>query len=101
VNLEYTAAVIGLGKIGASYPSEGVPRTHTAAYLNHPKVNLVAAIDDYLWSDVFLPTLTDSDLYKANKAYPSQIKYLLTDNFSKGFAHYADRWSASLQFLRD
>ena len=45
MNLEYTAAVIGLGKIGASYPSEGVPRTHTAAYLNHPKVNLVAAID--------------------------------------------------------
>jgi hypothetical protein len=45
VNPEYIAAVIGLGRIGASYPSEGVPRTHTAAYLNHPKVNLVAAID--------------------------------------------------------
>ena len=45
MNPGYTAAVIGLGRIGASYPSEGVPRTHTAAYLNHPKVNLVAAID--------------------------------------------------------
>jgi len=47
VNQQYTAAVIGLGRIGASYPSEGAPRTHTAAYLKNPKVNLVAAIDPH------------------------------------------------------
>ncbi len=41
----YTAAVVGLGRIGASYPSDGIPRTHTAAYLKHAKVHLVAGID--------------------------------------------------------
>ena len=45
MNPGYTAAVVGLGRIGASYPSEGIPRTHTAAYLKHSKVNLVAGID--------------------------------------------------------
>ena len=50
MNPSYTAAVIGLGRVGSSYPSEDVPRTHTAAYLNHPKVNLVAAIDPNIQS---------------------------------------------------
>jgi predicted dehydrogenase len=45
MNQQYTAAVIGLGRIGASFPSEGVPRTHTAAYINNTKVKLIAGID--------------------------------------------------------
>jgi len=45
LNTGYTAAVIGLGRIGASYPSHGIPRTHTAAYLKHSKVSLIAGID--------------------------------------------------------
>jgi predicted dehydrogenase len=45
MNKLYTAVVLGLGRIGAAYPSGNIPRTHTAAYLNHLKVNLIAAID--------------------------------------------------------
>lgn len=45
MNQQYTAVVVGLGRVGALYPSENIPRTHTAAYINHPKVKLIAGID--------------------------------------------------------
>jgi len=45
VNQQYSAVVVGLGRIGALYPSENIPRTHTAAYINNPKVNIIAGID--------------------------------------------------------
>ena len=36
---------MGLGRIGALYPSENMPRTHTAAYINNSKVKMVAGVD--------------------------------------------------------
>jgi len=41
----YTASVIGLGRIGALYPSIGNPRSHTSAYLDNKKVKLIAGVD--------------------------------------------------------
>jgi predicted dehydrogenase len=45
MSIKYTSAVVGLGRIGASYPSDSIPRTHTAAYLKHPQVMMIAAVD--------------------------------------------------------
>jgi predicted dehydrogenase len=41
----YQAAVIGLGRIGSSYPSKKNPRTHVEAYLKNKRVNLIAGVD--------------------------------------------------------
>lgn len=41
----YTAAVIGLGRIGSSYPSEENPRTHAEVYLKSKRINLIAGVD--------------------------------------------------------
>ena len=45
MSYSYRAAVIGLGKIGSSYPSNEVPRTHTEVYLKNKKINFVAGVD--------------------------------------------------------
>ncbi len=45
MNALHTAAVIGLGRIGAVYPSKDTLRTHTAAYIDNSKVNMIAAVD--------------------------------------------------------
>lgn len=41
----YRAAVIGLGRIGASYPSMDIPRTHTEAYVKNPRTEIIAGVD--------------------------------------------------------
>jgi predicted dehydrogenase len=41
----YKAVVIGLGRIGSSYPSNKNPRTHVEAYLKNKRINLVGAVD--------------------------------------------------------
>jgi predicted dehydrogenase len=41
----YTAAVVGLGRVGASYPEDNIPRTHFGAYQKHPRFNTVAVVD--------------------------------------------------------
>jgi predicted dehydrogenase len=41
----YQSAIIGLGKIGSSYPSKGAPRTHTEAHLKNKKINVGAGVD--------------------------------------------------------
>jgi predicted dehydrogenase len=48
MNQQYSAVVVGLGRIGALYPSKKIPRTHTAAYIENVKVKLVAGIDPSL-----------------------------------------------------
>ncbi len=45
MNEVYTAAVVGLGRIGSEYPSLTVPRSHAAAYMNNKRTKLVAGID--------------------------------------------------------
>ncbi len=45
MNNIYSSAVIGLGRIGASYPSKEIPRNHTAAYIANQNINLIAGID--------------------------------------------------------
>ena len=45
MNNIYSSVVIGLGRIGAIYPSKKIPRNHTAAYINHQNINLIAGID--------------------------------------------------------
>ncbi len=45
MNNIYSSVVIGLGRIGALYPSKKIPRNHTAAYINHQNINLIAGID--------------------------------------------------------
>jgi predicted dehydrogenase len=42
---KYTAAVVGLGRVGSLYPSHKVPRTHTAAYDKHPRIKMIAGVD--------------------------------------------------------
>ena len=41
----FTAAVVGLGRIGSSYPSTKIPRSHTAAYLENDRIKIIAAVD--------------------------------------------------------
>jgi predicted dehydrogenase len=41
----YSAAVVGLGRIGSSYPSNDIPRTHAAAYTKNRRTELVACVD--------------------------------------------------------
>ena len=41
----YKAAVIGLGRIGSSYPSYKSSRTHTEAYLKNKKIINVVGVD--------------------------------------------------------
>ncbi len=41
----YKAAVIGLGRIGSSYPSGDIPRTHAGAYSNNPRTEIIAGVD--------------------------------------------------------
>jgi len=41
----YKAAVIGLGRIGSSYPSIGIPRTHAGAYESNLRTRLAAGVD--------------------------------------------------------
>jgi predicted dehydrogenase len=45
MNKKYQAVIIGLGRIGSSYPSNKNPRTHAETYLKNKRVNLVAGID--------------------------------------------------------
>jgi len=45
MSYSYQAVVVGLGKIGSSYPSRKVPRTHAEAYLKNKKINFVAGVD--------------------------------------------------------
>ena len=42
---QYSAVVVGLGRIGALYPSEKIPRTHVAAYMDNKNVRMIAGID--------------------------------------------------------
>ena len=41
----FTAAVVGLGRIGSSYPSSNIPRSHTAAYLSNSRIRMIAGVD--------------------------------------------------------
>ena len=41
----FTAAVVGLGRIGSSYPSTSSPRSHTAAYVKNDRIRMIAAVD--------------------------------------------------------
>ena len=45
MNYRYSAAVVGLGRIGSSYSSHKTPRNHTAAYINNENVKMIAGID--------------------------------------------------------
>ncbi|MDB4027199.1 Gfo/Idh/MocA family oxidoreductase [Candidatus Thioglobus sp.] len=42
---KYSSVVVGLGRIGALYPSENAPRSHTAAYKENEKVIMIAGVD--------------------------------------------------------
>ncbi len=44
----YSAVVVGLGRIGALYPSNVIPRSHIAAYNLNSRVKIVAGIDPSL-----------------------------------------------------
>lgn len=41
----YNAVVIGLGRIGSSYSSNKIPRTHVEVYLKNKKINLIGVVD--------------------------------------------------------
>ena len=41
----YKAVVVGLGRIGSSYPSNKNPRTHVEVYLKNKRINLVGVVD--------------------------------------------------------
>ncbi len=41
----YQAVIVGLGRIGSSYPSDKIPRTHAGAFFESDRVTLAAAVD--------------------------------------------------------
>ena len=41
----YQAAIIGLGRIGSSYPSSDIPRTHAGAYSQNQRISIAAGVD--------------------------------------------------------
>lgn len=41
----YSTCVVGLGKIGSSYPTGKIVRTHTEAYIKNKKTTIVAGVD--------------------------------------------------------
>ena len=41
----YLAVVIGLGRIGSSYSSDDIPRTHAGAYSENERITLAAGVD--------------------------------------------------------
>jgi len=59
---KYSAVVVGLGRIGALYPSENIPRTHTAAYMGDEKVEMIAGVDPNIEARVKFRELWGSDI---------------------------------------
>lgn len=43
--MTFRAAVVGLGRIGSSYPEDGTPRTHAGAYAATSGIELIAGVD--------------------------------------------------------
>lgn len=41
----YKATIIGLGRIGSSYPSSHIPRTHMGAYSENKRIEVVSGVD--------------------------------------------------------
>ena len=41
----YQAAIIGLGRIGSSYPSSDISRTHAGAYSQNKRISIAAGVD--------------------------------------------------------
>ena len=52
-------------------------------------------VDSY-WSDIFLPTLYDEDLYNLKNKFRNHIEILRTENFSSAIGYYADRWKENI-----
>ena len=49
------------------------------------------------WTDVYLPELTDEDLFKIKSKYSNQVQIMLTENFSKAIELYQKRWYESFR----
>ena len=45
MNNKFKAVVIGLGRVGSSYPEYEIPRTHAGVYYRHSRIELVAGVD--------------------------------------------------------
>jgi predicted dehydrogenase len=84
----YSAVVIGLGRIGALYSSNVIPRSHIAAYNLNSSVNIVAGIDPSLDSRLKFKKMWGKDiqLFKSVKEmldadiYPDIVSICLEPN---------------------
>ena len=47
-----------------------------------------------LYSEVFLPTIYDEDLYELKNHFGDLVNILRTENFTRGVGYYVDRWKA-------
>ena len=47
---------------------------------------------DHIWTDIYLPELSDNDLQSIDQKYNQQIQIMLTENFSKSIELYHSRW---------
>ncbi len=65
--------------------------------INAGIVNSNSKVEDYLWTDVFLPTLYDEDLISIEDNFSPLISFLKTENFARGIGYYADKWSEKIK----
>ncbi len=47
---------------------------------------------DHVWTDIYLPELSDNDLQSIDHKYNHYIQIMLTENFSKSIELYHTRW---------
>jgi len=52
-----------------------------------------ATLADSCWTNVYLPSLYDEDLYSIQEAFGGQVEILRTEDFSKGIGYHAQRWT--------
>ena len=57
-----------------------------------------ARVIDHHWSDVFLPTLYDSDLLALKQTFGSRVEFLKTENFARGIGYYCEKWKEVINF---
>jgi len=74
---KYSAVVVGLGRIGALYPSKNIPRTHTAAYMGNEKVEMIARVDPNIEARVKFRKLWGSDIKGSLDRFENFIRKML------------------------
>ena len=59
-------------------------------------INSNALLLNSLYSETYLPTLNDNDLYKLKRTFGDMVTTLRTENISKAMGYYSTRWAVEL-----